>query len=30
MKIVHIFGNKLFSFYYDDEKENELKRLLNL
>ncbi|MBW8333681.1 MAG: hypothetical protein K0M40_16775 [Prolixibacteraceae bacterium] len=30
MKIVHIFGSKLFSFHYDNEKENELKRLLNL
>lgn len=30
MKIVNIFDGKLFSFHYDDEKENELKRLLRL
>ena len=30
MKIVDIFAEKLFAFHYDNEDENELKRLLNL
>ena len=30
MRIVSIFAGRLFSFHYNDEAENELKRLLNL
>jgi len=30
MNIVSIFADKLFSFHYDNETENELKRLLSL
>lgn len=30
MKIVTIFAGRLYSFHYNDESENELKRLLNL
>jgi hypothetical protein len=30
MKIVSIFADKLFSFHFEGETENELKRLLNL
>ncbi len=30
MKIVNIFDKKLYAFHYDDEEENELKRLLSL
>lgn len=30
MKIVRIFGEKLFAFHYDNEDENELNRLLGL
>lgn len=28
MKIVSIFASRLFSFHYEDEKDNELRRLL--
>lgn len=30
MKIVHIFANKLFAFQYQNEKENEYDRLIEL
>lgn len=30
MKIISIFANQLFTFHYENETENELRRLLNL
>ena len=30
MKIVNIFANKLFSFHYDDQEDNEYDRLMDL
>lgn len=29
MKIVHIFAQKLFTFHFDGEEDNELRRILN-